>query len=115
MPDYENNLYSHPEKAGLSTVAELEYSDGDYQFDTRVVWRRDSDGQLLSARDSGCSCPSPFESTELKDLQEVNSTSWLKEEIAEQSKHQYGNVNLAQDAAAFLEKVDAALPKRLSQ
>lgn len=114
MSDWENNIYSHPEKHGLTQVAEIEYSSGSYEFDTRVVWRRDSDGQLLSARDSGCSCPMPFESVKFSDLQEVNSLTWLKDEIAEQSKGGYGNGNLAQESAAFLEKVEAALPKAKS-
>ncbi len=58
-----SNLYYNPEKYGLRVVAQIDYSDGSYQFDYRVVWA-DKDGALWTARDSGCSCPSPFESTD---------------------------------------------------
>lgn len=54
------DVYYQPEKFGLTPVAEIEYSSGMYEFDTRVVWRHSS-GLLFTARDSGCSCPSPFE------------------------------------------------------
>lgn len=57
---YELNPYYHPENRGLEIVAELELL-GHYEFDTTVVWRRLSDGALLWASDSGCSCPVPFE------------------------------------------------------
>jgi hypothetical protein len=59
---YERNVYYHPEIHGLERVSEVDYSDGCYQFDLRVVWK-DSKGRLWTARDSGCSCPSPFEDT----------------------------------------------------
>jgi hypothetical protein len=71
---YDNNVYSNPEKHKLKIVAELEYSSGSYEFDTRVVWQGE-DGRLWTARDSGCSCPTPFEGTEeldrcfIKDLE----------------------------------------------
>lgn len=57
------NLYSDPEKFGLATVGEVEWSDGCYQFDLTVVWRDTTTGALYYAEDSGCSCPSPFEDT----------------------------------------------------
>ncbi|MEO3860954.1 hypothetical protein [Acrocarpospora sp. B8E8] len=61
------SLYYSPEKYGLATVGEIDWSDGCYQFDYTVIWRN-HDGQLFHADDSGCSCPSPFESTGLDDL-----------------------------------------------
>ena len=56
-----SNINSTPEKFGLREVAELEFSDGCYQFDTRVVWVEIDTGNLYTARDSGCSCPVPFD------------------------------------------------------
>lgn len=103
-----SDIYYSPEKHGLEKVAEIDFSDGNYCFDYRVVWRRLSDGKLLSARDSGCSCPSPFEDVNVKDLQEVESTSWLREEIAEDSKSGYSHLGAA-DAQTFLETVEKAL------
>lgn len=106
------NLYYNPEKFGLEVVAELEYSSRDYCFDTRIVWREKSSGRLLSLRDSGCSCPSPFEGKGLDDCAEVVSIGWLKDEIASESSGRYGNSNLASDAVEFLAKVEAAIDNR---
>lgn len=108
-----SNLYDDPEDFGLETVCQLDFSGGQYEFDYRVVWRRLSDGQLLSARDSGCSCPSPFEEQKIEDLQEVNSTSWLQEEIAEMMKPgECENGNLGQQAPEFIQKVEEALSQK---
>lgn len=58
--DFEENIYYSPEKWGLTPVADIDWSDGDYVFDYRCVWK-DANGVFYTARDSGCSCPSPFE------------------------------------------------------
>lgn len=100
-----STIYNHPEQYGLEQVAFIDYSNGIYCFDYRVVWMRLSDRKLLSARDSGCSCPRPFDGVEVKDLQEVESTGWLKEEIAADDR---GNLSAA-DATNFLETVEKAL------
>lgn len=52
--------YYSPEDSGLRTIGEVDWSDGDYQFDLTVVWQR-KDGTFVYGEDSGCSCPSPFE------------------------------------------------------
>ena len=58
-----------PEAFDLVPVAEIDYSDECYCFDTRIVWRHTPTGTLYTARDAGCSCPSPFEDyTSLDDL-----------------------------------------------
>ena len=61
------NLYSNPEKFGLTPVGEIEWSDGCYQFDVTAVYRR-TDGSLVYAEDAGCSCPVPFEDQGVDDL-----------------------------------------------
>lgn len=59
----ESNPYYHPEKCGLEKVAELDFSSGCYEFDITAVWvLKDAPGKFYWASDSGCSCPSPFES-----------------------------------------------------
>jgi hypothetical protein len=65
---YDTNIYYNPEKFGLATVGEIDWSSGSYEFDITVVLKRISDGQLFYAEDSSCSCPTPFETHELKDL-----------------------------------------------
>ena len=62
------NLYYDPEKFGLTTIGEIDFSDGNYCFDYTVVWKRESDGRFVYADDAGCSCPSPFEDTGVDEL-----------------------------------------------
>jgi hypothetical protein len=69
---------SEPEAFGLEIVAEVEYSDGCYQFDTRIVWRDKETGRLYTAR--GCSCPIPFESYDRRNI-EIVDFGVLKAEI----------------------------------
>lgn len=64
-------IYSEPERFGLEIFAEVE-KEPDYDFDKFVMWRSVADGALLYATDSGCSCPSPFESFSELDLTLVN-------------------------------------------
>lgn len=79
---YSNNaLQYEPERLGLTLVAELEYSDRCYVFDTRKVWQRLSDNTLWTARSSGCSCPSPFE--EVTELDRVFNLEDLEAEYLE--------------------------------
>jgi hypothetical protein len=54
-------IYSSPEKYGLELVGEVDFSDGNYQFDLTVVFRDRDTGALFYGSDSGCSCPAPFE------------------------------------------------------
>jgi len=55
------DVYYSPEAQGLRIVAELEDPDACYSFDKIVVWENQA-GEFFWASDSGCSCPSPFES-----------------------------------------------------
>ena len=62
-----SDLYYDPEKFGLTTLGEVEWYEPCYDFDTTAVWIS-ADKTLYWASDSGCSCPSPFESfTSLSD------------------------------------------------
>jgi hypothetical protein len=73
------------------------------QFDYRVIWRH-ADGTLYTARDSGCSCPSPFEDyTSLSDLEEANIPE-LIEEAREQQKDKWYD---GDDIASYVEKLKA--------
>lgn len=68
-----SNVYCHPEDHGLTTIGEVEWSDGNYQFDLTVVWQ-DADGKLYWAEDAGCSCPLPFGFRTKEDL--TTGTFW---------------------------------------
>lgn len=56
-----DNPYYRPEKSGLSIFWEIDTA-GSYEFDMFVIWERQDDKSLWWGTDSGCSCPTPFES-----------------------------------------------------
>lgn len=64
------NPYYNPDKCGLEIFDEIDTA-GSYEFDTFVIWKKIDDGKLYYASDSGCSCPTPFES--FYGLDELNS------------------------------------------
>ena len=104
------NIYYDPEKFGLKTVGEIDWSDGCYQFDLTVVWQRELDGVFVYAEDSGCSCPSPFEDTGVNDLTVLRKRGGLKdfrEHCAERGKDNYDGDRSA-EAVALIEKMHAA-------
>lgn len=83
------DVYYQPEKFGLTPVLEHDYSNGCYQFDYRVIWRHE-DGTLYTARDSGCSCPSPFEEyTSLESLDILDVDEILAEINTQGEKEWY--------------------------
>lgn len=55
------DLWHNPEKFGLTIVGDIEWSEPCYSFNTTVV-SVDDKGTYYVYSDSGCSCPSPFES-----------------------------------------------------
>lgn len=55
-----NNIYLSPENFGLEVVGAVDMAEPNYSFDMLVVWK-DERGQFWTGRDSGCSCPTPFE------------------------------------------------------
>lgn len=79
-------------------LTDIEWDDEPYQFDDTQVWVHKPTGRLFFATDSGCSCPSPFEDTQVKDLTEItrpqvfvehcnsrrgdNPPGWLVDQIA---------------------------------
>lgn len=65
---YSDNIYYHPEKHGLKVVAAVDPSLC-YEFDSLVFFQDKRTGELYAARDSGCSCPMPFELTKREDLE----------------------------------------------
>jgi hypothetical protein len=51
--------YHDPAKFGLTMVGSIDYRD-EYEFDIVAVFR-DQQGRLGYLKDSGCSCPTPFD------------------------------------------------------
>lgn len=66
------DFYYNPDKYGMSQIGEIDWSDGNYQFDLTVVWRKE-DGSFVYGEDSGCSCPTPFENMDAQDLIKIES------------------------------------------
>jgi len=103
---YSDDVYDKPAAFGLKVIAELDYSNGCYQFDLRVVWRHKESGKLYTQRDAGCSCPSPFEDCgKLEDLDELVDMAALREETRSDDARWLS----AGEAQAFLDKVSGAL------
>lgn len=61
------NVYSTPEEYGLEPVGEIEWGDACYSFNLTVVWV-DAADRFWFAEDAGCSCPTPFDELDLRDL-----------------------------------------------
>ena len=58
---FDSNPYYHPDKCGLEMFGEIEDENLSYEFDKLVLWTDLATSSLFAARDSGCSCPEPFE------------------------------------------------------
>lgn len=77
-----NSVYDDPEKYGLEMIDEVNDANADYSFDMVVVWRDVNTGIYFYDRDSGCSCPSPFEDQGRDTLIPLNIHTW-KDFLAE--------------------------------
>lgn len=100
-----DNIYYNPEAYGLEIVAEIEYSSGSYEFDTRVVWKEKKAKKYWTMRDSGCSCPTPFEDYNLGNIDKLDKRA-IRAEVQEELAHDYRHVDAA-TAQEFLEKIRA--------
>jgi hypothetical protein len=67
MMPYDENIYYHPEKSGLEVFASVDVPFS-YEFDCFVIWKHEDLGYFTWGSDSGCSCPTPFESHDPKDM-----------------------------------------------
>lgn len=84
---YHNNPYYHPEYHGLKVVGAVELSEPSWSFDTLVCWQ-DLAGQFYLGTDSGCSCPTPFESYDgVADM----TGPLTREQAIEESRSIYAN------------------------
>lgn len=93
----------------------MDYNYAAYVFDYRLVWQ-DGEGRLWTARDAGCSCPTPFEN--VKELDRLFSKDDLVDEFFRILKDTGGPSASGearnegprlQEFARFLDKVSQAL------
>jgi hypothetical protein len=76
-----NNVYYNPENFGLKVIGQYDFSSGSYEFDTRIFWA-DENGAVYTARDAGCSCPTPFEGyRSVAELERINDIKQFKAEF----------------------------------
>lgn len=106
MTDFGDNLYSSPVKCGLEEISQIEYSSGHYEFDIRAVWRQVSTGVLFTYRDSGCSCPMPFEY--VKSMEELDRVGPDFRAMIQGECRGNENVSPA-DYDSFMREVDKAM------
>ena len=69
---------------GLTRVGELDEPNLSYEYNMLIVLQHTPSGRLFWAKDSGCSCPTPFEDYYFKspddnDLQEITPGDSLTE------------------------------------
>ena len=104
------NLYYDPQKFGLETIGEIDWSSGSYEFNYTVVWRRTADGSLLYGEDSGCSCPSPFDTDGIDDLTPIDSLADFQAHLTQRNAEALNGYNGTRDSeiAALLERMHAA-------
>lgn len=81
------NIYYDPEKYGLTLVAEADFA-GAYEFSTHLVFRK-QDGSLGYVFDSGCSCPTPFEDTDVDDLKPVSDLNELAAWVRAEEEYEF--------------------------
>lgn len=53
---------------GFTRIADVDWEHEPYQFEMTRIWVEDETGLLFYATDAGCSCPEPFEGTQVQDL-----------------------------------------------
>lgn len=82
-------MYYNPDHYGLKIQFQHDFSDGNYCFDYRVIWKELKTNRFFTARDSGCSCSIPFEYHRMKDLQVANFQELIEEARRKEQKDEY--------------------------
>ncbi len=107
-----HNPYYNPKECGLELVAQIDMQEPDYSFDIRAVWRDEATGKLYTGRDSGCSCPAPFEDVKsLAGLERLLSVKDLVQERAKEITKDYGSPPSAEEWGRFIDVVIRAVEK----
>lgn len=101
---YNDNVYYNPEKYGLTIVGEVSWMEPCYGFDFTLVLV-DEEGILWWGRDSGCSCPAPFEDHKFPDdflsgtltelIANLNRVLEAEAEYRSEREYEYANSQIA--------------------
>lgn len=101
---WDNNPVNDPAGFGFDeVVGEVYLSAPSYDFDLLAVLK-DKDGYWLGT-DSGCSCPSPWESHTREDFTGPLTAEQAKEEATSLWTHSYGNMYEPEEFNALLDSI----------
>lgn len=95
-------------KDHLTEVAEVDLGSEPWTFDMVRVYVRKHDGMILWAHDSGCFCPAPFESTQVKDLAESTSATFIDAVLKAHPNPERGLAAVRRDLALALAEAKEA-------
>lgn len=93
---FDTNPYCSPNECGLKIIKEYDTA-GSYEFDKFVVWEDISTKNWYYDRDSGCSCPSPFDNSDHgHELKIINkqSLSTVESDFQAYANSEYGENKL---------------------
>ena len=104
-------MYYNPERYGLTVIGEVSWHLPSYDFDFTLVLA-DEEGTLWWSRDSGCSCPAPFEDHKFPDdflpgtLTELIANLYRvledQAEYCSEEEYEYANNQIAQIAEQIM-------------
>jgi len=106
------NPASEPKSCGLEIIDQLDEDDLSYEYNTIIAWRDTETGRVYVAQDSGCSCPTPFETFEkLSDLTLIAHASDAQDFVRTVNTENYdGSPTFPlRDVFRFISKIDAVL------
>lgn len=100
---YNDNPVYEPEKYGFEYVGTIELSEPDYSFDILAVLKNDK-GYYIGT-DSGCSCPSPWESHTADDFTGPLTVAQTIEEVTSLWSGSYDGGYEPEEFAALITKI----------
>jgi len=100
---YNDNPVMEPEKYGFILVGEIELSPPSYSFDLLAVLKNEK-GYYLGT-DSGCSCPSPWESHTTEDFTGPLTAEQAIEEIISLSETAYGGPYEIEERSELISRI----------
>lgn len=74
------NIYYHPEECGFSVFYTLD-QNADCGFDIFLILKKNDTEELFYATDSGCSCPSPFDDTDVSNFVPIRTDEQLRDAL----------------------------------
>lgn len=100
---YYDNPVDNAEKYGFEYVGSIDLSEPDYSFDILGVLKNEK-GYYLGT-DSGCSCPSPWESHRVEDFTGPLTAEQAREEAHSLWSGSYGGGYEPEEFDALMERI----------